>query len=123
MVSTEQPGQAKEPLRRQIRSSASNAWKIAVTGLKLAANFVMSPVHAAVRCAISSYWQIHVIWRLRKPILIALGVSVASDADWMEQTLQSIDDTWADIQQGDFFPNPSPAHCASCPFQETRRTW
>jgi putative RecB family exonuclease len=62
-----------------------------------------------------------VLTKRKKPILTLHPV--ASDAERMEQTIQTIDDTWAAIQQGDFFPNPSPARCPRCPFQETCRTW
>jgi hypothetical protein len=75
-VCNEQPAPAKAPLHQQIRKSVSNAWKHALAGLKLAGNFVVSPVQTVVRCTITSYRQINTIWGLRKPILIALGVGV-----------------------------------------------
>jgi len=39
-------------------------------------NFIVSPVHTVVRCTICSYKQVNMIWDLRKPILVALGVGV-----------------------------------------------
>jgi hypothetical protein len=75
-ASNEQPAPAKAPLHQQIRKSVSNAWKHALAGLKLAGNFVVSPVHTVIRCTINTYKQANAIWGLRKPILIALGVGV-----------------------------------------------
>ena len=79
-ASNEQPAPAKAPLHQQIRQATSSAWKHALAGLKLAGNFVVSPVHTVVRCTINGYRQINTIWGLRKPVLIALGVGVVIGA-------------------------------------------
>jgi hypothetical protein len=75
-VSMDQPAPAPSSTQQPIRKSAFNAWKHVWAGLKLAVNFIVSPVHTAVRCTINSYRQINMIWGLRKPILVALGVGV-----------------------------------------------
>ena len=62
-----------------------------------------------------------VLTKRKKPILTLHPVGSA--AEQMEQTCQTIRETWYAIQEGDFYPNPSPAHCPRCPFQETCRTW
>lgn len=62
-----------------------------------------------------------VLTKRKKPILTLHPI--IDDAERMAQTIQDIKDAWYAIQEGDFFPNPSPAHCPRCPFQETCRTW
>jgi len=62
-----------------------------------------------------------VLTKRKKPILTLH--SVDHDKQLMEQSRQAVEEVWTAIQQGNFDPNLSPAHCPSCPFQETCRTW
>ena len=75
-VSNDAPAPVKVPLHQQIRKATSSVWKHALAGVRMASGFVVSPVHTVVRCTITGYRQINMIWCLRKPILVALGVGV-----------------------------------------------
>jgi len=62
-----------------------------------------------------------VLTKRKKPVLTVHHVE--HDAESVETARRWVEEAWNAIQKGDFYPNPSPAHCPRCPFQETCRTW
>ena len=65
--------------------------------------------------------QFAVLTKAKTPILTQHPVLWTEDQ--VEHTRQTVQEIWKAIQQGVFFPSPSPAHCPRCPHQNVCASW
>ena len=62
-----------------------------------------------------------VITKTKAPTLETHDVSVHPDS--VERTKRVVQRVWKSIQQGSFYPSPSPMACPSCAYQQACRDW
>jgi putative RecB family exonuclease len=61
---------------------------------------------------------------LTKTKLPALTVhDVAVDPQQLARTKRIVERVWQSIQAGNFYPNPSPMNCSTCPYREPCQAW
>jgi putative RecB family exonuclease len=62
-----------------------------------------------------------VLTKTKIPLLTIHNVPLSQNQ--LERTKRVADRVWRAIQQGNFYPNPSPMNCGSCPFRKPCRAW
>jgi CRISPR/Cas system-associated exonuclease Cas4 (RecB family) len=62
-----------------------------------------------------------VLAKTKLPSLVMHDVAV--DSGQIQRTKRVVQQVWRAIQAGNFYPNPSPLNCPSCPFREPCRVW
>jgi CRISPR/Cas system-associated exonuclease Cas4 (RecB family) len=62
-----------------------------------------------------------VVTKTKLPVLTVHDVPF--DAQLIERTKKTVEQVWAAIQAGHFYPNPSPANCGTCPYRGPCRRW
>ena len=62
-----------------------------------------------------------VLTKTKVPELIVHDVPL--DPQQVERTKKIVEQVWLAIQEGHYYPSPSPTNCGTCPFRQPCRTW